>query len=70
LKPPIEGRDSAGFYRHLGYHTDDVVSMGKRLIDDAALQRSPNSTPARRADPKGAPNTRIWTAAPLPKSSR
>ena len=23
------------FYRHLGYGTDDVVSMGKRLIDDA-----------------------------------
>jgi len=24
------------FYRHLGYGTDDVVSMGKRLLDDAA----------------------------------
>jgi len=25
-----------GFYRHLGYGTDDVVSMGKRLLGDAA----------------------------------
>jgi GNAT superfamily N-acetyltransferase len=38
------------FYRHLGYGTDDVVSMGKRLLDDAA----PGSrrTPYGRADPK------------------
>ena len=24
-----------GFYRHLGYVVDEVVSMGKRLVDDA-----------------------------------
>jgi ribosomal protein S18 acetylase RimI-like enzyme len=24
------------FYRHLGYGTDDVVSMGKRLLGDTA----------------------------------
>jgi GNAT superfamily N-acetyltransferase len=40
------------FYRHLGYDLDDVVSMGKRLMDDAAPEQSPNSTLASRADPK------------------
>jgi ribosomal protein S18 acetylase RimI-like enzyme len=25
-----------GFYQHLGYLVDDVVSMGKRLVDDVA----------------------------------
>jgi ribosomal protein S18 acetylase RimI-like enzyme len=40
------------FYRHLGYDIDDVVSMGKRLIDDSAPEQAPNSTLARRADPK------------------
>ena len=40
------------FYRHLGYNIDDVVSMGKRLIDDATPEQSPDSTLARRADPK------------------
>jgi hypothetical protein len=33
------------FYRHLGYGTDDVVSMGKRLPDDAP----PDSAGPRRA---------------------
>jgi len=30
------------FYRHLGYGTDDVVSMGKRLLADAAPGQPPN----------------------------
>jgi hypothetical protein len=34
---------AAAFYRHLGYGTDDVVSMGKRLRDDAAPGQPPNS---------------------------
>lgn len=29
-----------GFYRHLGYVVDEVVSMGKRLVDDAAQATS------------------------------
>jgi hypothetical protein len=31
------------FCRHLGYGTDDVVSMGKRLLDDAGPGQPPNS---------------------------
>jgi len=33
-----------GFYRHLGYVVDDVVSMGKRLVDDMARAR-PDGSP-------------------------
>ena len=39
-------------YRHLGYGTDDVVSMGKRLLDDAAPGQPPNSAGPRRAGPE------------------
>jgi ribosomal protein S18 acetylase RimI-like enzyme len=52
LQVRTSNEGAVAFYRHLGYHVDDVVSMGKRLIDDAVPQQSPNSTPARRADPK------------------
>ena len=36
LQVRTSNQDAVDFYRHLGYHVDDVVSMGKRLIDDAA----------------------------------
>src|ERR1700722_268254 len=52
LQVRTSNQDAVAFYRHLGYHVDDGVSMGKRLIDDTAPQQSPNSTPARRADPE------------------
>jgi len=42
---------AVAFYRHLGYHIDDVVSMGKRLVDDAT-PKPPDSTPPRPSDPK------------------
>ncbi|MDZ4861775.1 MAG: GNAT family acetyltransferase [Candidatus Hydrogenedentes bacterium] len=32
-------KDVVAFYRQLGYATDDVVSMGKRLVDDEAINR-------------------------------
>ena len=38
LQVRTSNEDAVAFYRHLGYHVDDVVSMGKRLIDDAAPQ--------------------------------
>jgi GNAT superfamily N-acetyltransferase len=41
---------AVAFYRHLGYDTDDVVSMGKRLIDDTNPEQSPDPAPAPRAD--------------------
>jgi hypothetical protein len=41
--------DAVAFYRHLGHGTDDVVSMGKRLLDDAAPGQPPNSAGPRRA---------------------
>ena len=35
--------DVIEFYRTIGYSVDDVVSMGKRLDEDASLPRGPDS---------------------------
>jgi ribosomal protein S18 acetylase RimI-like enzyme len=43
LQVRTSNEHAVAFYRHLGYHIDDVVSMGKRLIDDATPQQPPNS---------------------------
>ena len=35
VRPFADGdADAVGFYRRLGYATDDVIGMGKRLEDD------------------------------------
>ena len=43
---------AVAFYRRLGYGTDDVVSMGKRLLADAAPGQQANSAGPRRAGPE------------------
>jgi ribosomal protein S18 acetylase RimI-like enzyme len=43
LQVRTSNEHAVAFYRHLGYGTDDVVSMGKRLLDDAAPGQSPNA---------------------------
>jgi len=43
LQVRASNEHAVAFYRHLGYGTDDVVSMGKRLLDDAAPGQPPNS---------------------------
>lgn len=35
LQVRLGNAEAVAFYRHLGYLQDDVVSLGKRLIDDA-----------------------------------
>jgi ribosomal protein S18 acetylase RimI-like enzyme len=52
LQVRTSNEHAVAFYRHLGYNIDDVVSMGKRLIDDTTPEQSPDSTLARGADPK------------------
>ena len=39
LQIRADNRSAADFYECLGYSVDDVVSMGKRLVDDAAPER-------------------------------
>jgi ribosomal protein S18 acetylase RimI-like enzyme len=52
LQVRTSNEHAVAFYRHLGYDVDDVVSMGKRLINDATPGQSPGSAPPRPADPK------------------
>jgi ribosomal protein S18 acetylase RimI-like enzyme len=52
LQVRTSNEHAVAFYRHLGYGTDDVVSMGKRLLDDAAPGQPPSSATPRRADPE------------------
>lgn len=39
LQIRADNQSAAAFYERLGYSTDEVVSMGKRLVDDAARDR-------------------------------
>ena len=39
LQIRADNRSAADFYERLGFSTDEVVSMGKRLVDDAARDR-------------------------------
>jgi ribosomal protein S18 acetylase RimI-like enzyme len=43
LQVRTSNEHAVAFYRHLGYGTDDVVSMGKRLVDDTAPAELPSS---------------------------
>jgi hypothetical protein len=52
LQVRTSNEHAIAFYRHLGYGTDDVVSMGKRLLDDAAPGQPPNPAGPRRAGPE------------------
>jgi GNAT superfamily N-acetyltransferase len=52
LQVRTSNEHAVAIYRHLGYGTDDVVSMGKRPLDDAAPGQPPNSARPRRADPE------------------
>ena len=52
LQVRTSNEHAVAFYRHLGYGTDDVVSMGKRLLDDAAPGQPPNSAGPCRASPE------------------
>jgi GNAT superfamily N-acetyltransferase len=61
---------AVAFYRHLGYDTDDVVSLGKRLVRDATPEQSPTSTPPRRASPKPYRTPGSGRPTSLPASSR
>lgn len=60
---------AVAFYRHLGYDIDDVVSMGKRLLDDATPGQSPDLPPVCPAD-QNAPRTPLGPSKSLPASSR
>jgi ribosomal protein S18 acetylase RimI-like enzyme len=40
LQVRASNQEVLGFYQHLGYVVDDVVSMGKRLVDDDARESS------------------------------
>jgi ribosomal protein S18 acetylase RimI-like enzyme len=52
LQVRTPNQHAVAFYRHLGYDVDDVVSMGKHLINDTIPVQSPDSTPLCPADPK------------------
>jgi ribosomal protein S18 acetylase RimI-like enzyme len=38
-------RDVIAFYNALGYHVDDVVSLGKRLVEDNPTDPAPPDSP-------------------------
>jgi len=52
LQVRTSNEHAVAFYRHLGYDIDDVVSMGRRLVDEATPEQLPNATPALRVGPK------------------
>jgi uncharacterized protein (DUF849 family)/ribosomal protein S18 acetylase RimI-like enzyme len=60
LQVRTSNENAVAFYRHLGYDIDDVVSMGKRLLNDAAPEQPRDSAPPRPADagPGGGAATR------------
>jgi GNAT superfamily N-acetyltransferase len=72
LQVRTSNEDAVAFYRHLGYGIDDVVSMGKRLVDvdEATPEQPPNSTPALRAGPKAHRTPGSGRPTSLPASSR
>ena len=65
LQVRTSNEHAVAFYRHLGYGTDDVVSMGKRLLDDVAPGQPPNSAGPRRAGPEAhrTPETGRFTSS-------
>jgi ribosomal protein S18 acetylase RimI-like enzyme len=70
LQVRTSNEPAVAFYRHLGYDTDDVVSMGKRLVDDATPGQSQDPTLARPAHPKAHRTPGSGRPTPLPASSR
>ncbi len=70
LQVRTSNEDAVAFYRHLGYSVDDVVSMGKRLIEDATPEQSPTSIPAHPVGPKAHQTPGSGPPAPLPASRR